>query len=213
MRYQRGRCRVVRTGKQIVSDTVELQSTNIWHWQDIVKTFAQTFFHLQIQLLKILLMILTRWQGELPQKIKRRMPVVLVTMKLLNGFFRKAKATPCCITESETESKILIRRHFSNSSKHKFRNTLLHSWALTRFRQSAYALLQGHRQQKEWFAWAGGRQPTQAEEGKRRKVDSIENHAKRYIWGGERLKTYSYPATEICALEDLHRPGSVSIDQ
>ena len=50
------------------------------------------------------------------------MPVVLVTMKLLNGFFRKAKATPCCITESETESKILIRRYFSKSSKPKYRS-------------------------------------------------------------------------------------------
>jgi hypothetical protein len=26
-------------------------------------------------------------------------------MKLLNGLFRKAEATPCCITESETERK------------------------------------------------------------------------------------------------------------
>jgi hypothetical protein len=33
---------VVRKGKQIVSDTVEIQSTNIWHWQDIVKTFLSS---------------------------------------------------------------------------------------------------------------------------------------------------------------------------
>jgi len=32
--------------------------------------------------------------------IEKRMPVILVTMKLLNGLFRKAEATPCCITES-----------------------------------------------------------------------------------------------------------------
>jgi hypothetical protein len=37
--------------------------------------------------------------------IEKRMPVILVTMKLLNGLFRKAEATPCCITESETERK------------------------------------------------------------------------------------------------------------
>lgn len=36
------------------------------------------------------------------------MPVMLVTMKLLNGFFRKAEATPRCITESETDRDIVI---------------------------------------------------------------------------------------------------------
>jgi len=48
---------------------------------------------------------------------KKSMPVILVTMKLLNGLFWKAEATPCCITESETERKDACTRDIAIEAK------------------------------------------------------------------------------------------------